>query len=109
MGPRALGFFSRKRLAKGSCCVRLPLGPSCLSHGGCGCVAAAVAGALPPQSQPIGNLYFLMENQGFRGVGEAVAGPGPGPGPGPAEGILSILVILVHLGDFGLRPVIWEC
>ena len=74
-------------------------------RGCCGRVAAE----LPPKNRPIENLDFPEENQGFGGVGEAVAGPGPGPGPGPAEGILSISVILVHLGDFGLRPVIWEC
>ena len=72
-----------------------------------------VAAELPPKNHPTENLHFPKENQGFRGVGEAVARPGPGPGsgpgPGPAEGILSILVIFVHLGDFGLRPVIWEC
>ena len=28
--------FSRERRAKGSCCVRLPPGPSCPSRGGCG-------------------------------------------------------------------------
>ena len=68
----------------------------------CGCVV----GELRPQNRPIANLHFPEENLGFRRVGEAVARPGQGPGPGPAEGILSILVIFVHLDDFGLRPVI---
>ena len=58
-----LHVFSRERLAKGSCCVRLPLGPSCLSRRRCGCVAGAlpvllrvrcgcVAGALRSHRKP---------------------------------------------------------
>ena len=35
-------LFSRERRAKGSCCVGLLLGRSCLSRRGCGCVAGAL-------------------------------------------------------------------
>ena len=47
--------------------------------------------------------YFLRRRVGL-GLGLATGG-----GLGTAEAILSILVRFVHLGDFGLRPVIWEC
>ena len=49
-------FFPRAR-AKGSCCVGLPLGPSCLSRGGC----RRGAVAMPPYSRCIDNLDFHQD------------------------------------------------
>ena len=68
--------FSQERRAKGSCCVGLPLGPSCLSRGAatalpgrCRGVAAAVAGALRHHRKP----KFSLGKSRFSGLGWAVA------------------------------------
>ena len=53
--------FARERPAKGSCCVRLLLGPSCLSRWRC----RGVAGALPGRCRRIENLVFPKENSCF--------------------------------------------
>ena len=78
-------MFPRAR-AKGSCCVRLPPGPSCLSRGGCGRVAGELPSQLRPQNRPIENLHFPRENQGFWEV------EGVPNAPGPGSGILSFII-----------------
>ena len=83
--------FSRERRAKGSRCVGLPLGPSCLSRGGAGGLppdCRRVAGRMPPYRKPI-------KTNGFQHFRPGPPQPGPGPaqatpawaglGPGPAQ------------------------
>ena len=64
-------FFPRAR-AKGSCCVRLPLGPSCRSRGGAGALRACcrrAAGALRWRCRRIENLEKQLVFQHFQAGG----------------------------------------
>jgi len=74
--------FSRERLAKGSCCLGLPLGSSCLSRR-----------ELPPYCHRIETVVFTMEDQCFRSSGGSgrkwrpgEAQEAPGGAPGVARG-----------------------
>ena len=91
-------FCSRERRAKGSCCVGLPLGPSCLSRG--------AAGALPGRCRSIGNLDFSRKIKVFR-LGAWAQGPGlpwtsSAPLGAPQVGLLGS-----HLGSLWAFWVPW--